>query len=83
MNEKKFLFYLDKIEKMFPSRQKLNQGEMLKCINKSRATFNRIIDANELNKIPKISLKEEHKRSSSHYYTYQFDIYDIAIFLAQ
>ncbi|MDX4069923.1 hypothetical protein [Aliarcobacter skirrowii] len=83
MDEEKFEFYLNKIEAKFPNRTKLNQGEMLQCINKSRSTFNRIIKANDLHKIPKISSKEEFKRKSAQYYTYQFDVYDIAKFLAK
>lgn len=83
MNKEKFEFYLNKIEAKFPNKLKLNQGEMLQCINKSRSTFNRIIEANDLHKIPKISAKEEFKRDGARYYTYEFDIYDIAKFLAQ
>ncbi|BFU79017.1 hypothetical protein ALC152_22320 [Arcobacter sp. 15-2] len=83
MYKEKFEFYLEKIEQKFPDKQKLNVGEMLQCINISRATFARIVKANNLHKIPKISLKEAHQRSGSNYYTYQFDIYDIAKFLAE
>ncbi len=83
MNEEKFKFYLEKIEKKFPNKQKLNLGEMLQCINRSRATFSRIIEANELDKIPKIDSKVEHKRSSSKYFTYQFDVFDIIVHLTK
>ncbi|MDX4037711.1 hypothetical protein [Aliarcobacter skirrowii] len=83
MDTEKFEFYLNKIEAKFPNKQKLNLGEMLQCINKSRSTFQRIIKANDLHKIPQISSKEEFKRDCARYYTYQFDIYDIAKFLAQ
>lgn len=82
MNNEKLEFYLNKIETKFPNKQKLNLGEMLQCINKSRATFARIIETNDLHKIPKIDEKFEYKRSSSKYYTYRFDIYDIAKFLS-
>lgn len=82
MNEEKFEFYLKKIEQKFPNKQKLNLGEMLQCINISRATFSRIVEANDLHKLPKIASKEEHQRSSSVYHTYQFDVYDIAQFLS-
>lgn len=83
MNKEKFEFYLNKIEAKFPNKTKLNVGEMLQCINKSRSTFKRIVEANDLYKIPKISSKEEFKRKSAQYYTYEFDVYDIAKFLAQ
>jgi predicted double-glycine peptidase len=83
MNDEKFTFYLKKIEDKFPSKQILNQGEMLQCINISRSTFKRIIDVNEIHKIPKINGKEKYKRNTSDYYTYKFHIFDIAKFLAQ
>lgn len=83
MDTEKFEFYLNKIEAKFPNKQKLNLGEMLQCINKSRSTFKRIVEANDLHKIPKISSKEEFARKSAQYYTYEFDVFDIAKFLAQ
>lgn len=83
MYNEKFEFYLKKIEMKFPNKQKLNAGEMLQCINKSRATFKRILEANDLHKIPVISAKEKYKRDGAPYHTYEFDVYDIAEFLAQ
>lgn len=83
MNQEKFQFHLNKIEQEFPKKSKFNAGEMLQSINMSRATFNRVINANDLHKIPVISSKEEFKRDGAPYYTYQFDVYDIAKFLAQ
>ena len=81
-SQNKLDFYLEKIEKLYPNKSKLNLGEMLNCINKSRATFKRIIEANELYKLPNISKKESCKRVGANYYTYQFDVYDIALFLS-
>jgi hypothetical protein len=83
MNEDKLKFYLEKIEKLYPNKSKLNLGEMLNCINKSRATFKRILEANELYKIPDISKKESYKREGSNYHTYQFDVYEVAKFLVE
>jgi len=60
----------------------LNLGEMLNCINISRATYKRIVDANEFDKIPSINQKETFKRKRSIYNTYKFDPYCIAEFLA-
>lgn len=82
-SNEKFDFYLKKVEQKFPNKLILNQGEMLQCINISRSTFKRIIDSNELHKIPKISNKEKYNRSKSDYYTYEFHIFDIVKFLAE
>jgi len=83
MNDEKFRFYLKKIEDRFPHKQILNQGEMLQCINKSRSTFKRIIDSNEMSKIPKINSKDKYKRNTSDYFTYEFHVFDVAKFLAE
>lgn len=74
-------YYLEKIENQFPNRKKLNQGEMLQCINKSRATFLRLLHTNDLHLVPKFE-KIEHKRKGTQYNTYTFDVFDVAEFLA-
>jgi len=81
MNRDKLNYYLEKIEKSYPNKQQLNLGEMLNCINISRATFKRILEVNELYKIPSIKKKETFKRKGSLYNTYKFDVYSVAEFL--
>lgn len=81
MNQEKFEFYLNKIEMRFPNKVKLNAGEMLLSINMSRATFNRILKANDLHKIPLISSQKEYQRTGAPYNTYEFDVFEIAKFL--
>lgn len=81
MNQNKLKFHLERIEKLYPNKQKLNLGEMLNCINKSRSTFKRIIDANDLYLLPKFT-KVEYYRKGNIYFTYEADIYDICVFLS-
>ena len=81
MNQDKLNFYLVRIEKLYPNKTKLNAGEICQILGISRATFTRILDANNLHLLPKFA-KNSHKRKGADYNTYQFDIFDIAIFLA-
>ncbi|RLA84867.1 MAG: hypothetical protein DRG78_00080 [Epsilonproteobacteria bacterium] len=77
MNEKQQM-HLQRIEMRFPSRTKLNQGQMLECINKSRSTFKRLIDSNKLHLLPKFIVIN----GKNDYKSYEFDIFDIAEFLS-
>ena len=82
MSNEKLNFYLSKIEQQYPNKLVLNQGQMLNCINKSRATFSRIIEKNNLHLLPEFT-EMKYKRNSSPYTTYEFKIIDIAKFLAK
>ena len=81
MRDEKLNFYILRIEKQYPKKLILNQGQMLNCIGISRATFSRIIQKNELFKLPNFK-KNIHLRKGNNYATYQFTTYDIALFLS-
>ena len=83
MKGEKFNFYLQKIEQKFPQRNFLNLGEMLQMINISRSTYKRIVDANDLHKLPHIYKKESFKQQGANYFVYKYDVYEIAKFLSE
>jgi predicted DNA-binding transcriptional regulator AlpA len=82
MNQEKSNFYLNKIEKQYHDKTVLNAGQMCQIIGISRATFKRILDANNLHLLPTFR-KLTHKRKGAIYHTYKFNIYDIAKFLSK
>ena len=81
MNDEKFIYNLQKLEKMFPNVNSLNKGQMLKAINKSYATAKRRYDQNIEKDIPKPSKVREFERKGNPTSGYEYDLYDIAIFL--
>ncbi|MGB3751648.1 MAG: hypothetical protein WA945_08765 [Arcobacteraceae bacterium] len=82
IKSEKLTYHLERIEKKYPGKPKLNLSQMLKCIVRSQSTCNRIRKANELHKLPKLSNSQEYYRKGTTYFTYEYDILDIAKFLA-
>jgi predicted DNA-binding transcriptional regulator AlpA len=80
MNQEKSNFYINKIEKQYPDKTVLNAGQMCQIIGISRATFKRILDANNLHLLPTFR-KLTHKRKGTVYHTYKADIFSIVEFL--
>ena len=76
----KLTYYLERIEKINPNKTKLNVKETCGCINISTATFSRILQSNDLHKLPKFT-REEYERKGKPYFRYEFSIFDIAKFL--
>jgi hypothetical protein len=82
MKDEKLKYHLKHIESKYPGQSKLNLGQMLDCINMSRSTFKRRSDANRFDLLPTFK-SQSHDRTVNQYNTYQFDVYDIAEFLAK
>jgi hypothetical protein len=80
--DEKFEFHLSRIEKKVGKRSRLNTHEMLLCIEKSRSFLNRVLDRNELHRIPKICSEIVYERQGKEYVVREFDIIDVALFLA-
>ena len=67
------------IKTLFPGKTKLNAIQACKCIGISSTTFNNIIKANELHRLPRFE-SESKSRVGRKYFIYKFSIYDIAEF---
>ncbi len=78
----KLQYHLEKIQKDFPSKTKFNKTEMLICIKRGEKWFKTRVEQNRLDKVPKFKV-EQYKRGGNPYFAYEFDIIDIADFLAK
>lgn len=78
----KLQFHLERIKNMFPEKSKLNQTQLCKVKGISTSTFNSIINSNTLEKLPKFEYKELVRSNGRIYRVYQFDVFDIAEYLA-
>ena len=65
------------IKTLFPGKTKLKAIQSYKCICISSTTFNNIIKANELHRLPRF-VSESKSRVGRKYFIYKFSIYDIA-----
>ena len=79
----KLKFHLERINNMFPNKAKLNQSQYCKVKGISTSNFNSIINTNQLDNLPKFTYKETTRGNGRVYRVYQFDVFDIAKFLAQ
>lgn len=81
MNDEKLNYNLKKLEKMFPDKNVLNKGQMLKAIDKSYSTAKRRSDSNTKFDIPEPTKCTEYQRKGNPTNGYEYNLYDIAIFL--
>lgn len=82
MNEKKIEIYLSEIKKLYPDKRKLNKTQYCRVKGISISQFTMIINNKNYEKLPTYKFEEKKKRNGTIYRTYEFDIYDIAVFLA-
>ena len=84
MNEtEKYQIYIKKIEAMYPFKSKLNKTEVCRVMGISSTKFFGLIDSNNLHQLPQHKTIEKKTRNGKIYRSYQFDIHDVAMFLAK
>ena len=82
-NIKKVKMIIDEIKSIYPNKMVLNATQMTRIIGISLRTFSRIITSKEWNKIPQFKSEEVKRKDGMKSTKYQFNIFDIAEFLAK
>ncbi len=75
-------YELEKIERLFPGKIRLNKTQMLKCIGKGNNWFDIRVNENRLSELPEFPEPKLAKRKSIPYPLYSFDTFKVAEFNA-
>ena len=81
-NSEKVKMIIDEIKSIYPNKMVLNATQMTRIIGISLRTFSRIIASKEWNQIPQFKSEEVKRKDGMKSTKYQFNIFDIAEFLA-
>ena len=81
-NSEKIKMVIEEIKTIYPNRMVLNATQTSRIIGISLRTFSRIITNEEWNKLPPFRSEEQKRKDGMKSTKYQFNIFDIAEFLA-
>jgi len=80
LNQFKFKLLYDELKQKYNGKNYLNKSQTLLEIERSSSTASRRAMSNVKYDIPLPTYSNEYKRSGKPYFTYQYSLYDIAIF---
>ncbi len=75
-------YILNKIQQIFPNKMILNGNQTAKVLGISTRQFSRLVSNEEFDRLPKFKSEDIHKKDGRTSRKYQFNIVDIAEFLA-
>ena len=81
-NSEKMKMIIDEIKAIYPNRMVFNATQTARIIGISLRTFSRIITNEEFHKLPKFKSEEVKRTDDIKSTKYQFNIFDVADFLA-
>lgn len=81
MDQDKFNFNLEKLFQKFEGKNRVNKTKMLSVHHNSQSCWKNKNNENDKFQFPEPTYVKEHKRKGKPYYTYEYDVYDLAIFL--
>ena len=81
-NSEKIKMVIEEIKTIYPNKMVLNATQTARIIGISLRTFSRIITNEEWNKLPPFRSEEQKRKDGMKSTKYQFNIFDIAEFLA-